>query len=100
MNAKYATREERNVISCYIIVLDTGHPQVSLSQPPEPESSISQQLVVVGYLLYQLQLNCQRNQFLIFNNKDIVLSMESQEFKVRGRQMVDYIIQYLEVKLT
>ena len=100
MNAKYATREEKNVISCYIIVLDTGQPQVSLSQPPEPESSISQQLVVVGYLLHQLQLNCQRNRFLIFNNKDIVLSMESQEFKVRGRQMVDYIIQYLEVKLT
>ena len=100
MNAKYATREEKNVISCYIIVLDTGQPQVSLSQPPEPESSISQQLVVVGYLLYQLQLNCQQNRFLIFNNKDIVLSMESQEFKVRGRQMVDYIIQYLEVKLT
>ena len=99
MNAKYATREEKNVISCYIIVLDTGQPQVSLSQPPEPESSISQQLVVVGYLLHQLQLNCQRNRFLIFNNKDIVLSMESQEFKVRGRQMVDYIIQYLEVKL-
>ena len=25
--------------------------------------------------------------------------MDSQEFKVRGRQMVDYIIQYLEVAL-
>ena len=25
--------------------------------------------------------------------------MDSQEFKVRGRQMVDYIIQYLEVSL-
>ena len=25
--------------------------------------------------------------------------MDGQEFKVRGRQMVDYIIQYLEVKL-
>ena len=25
--------------------------------------------------------------------------MESEEFKVRGRQMVDYIIQYLEVRL-
>ena len=26
-------------------------------------------------------------------------NMDSQEFKVRGRQMVDYIIQYLEVSL-
>ena len=25
--------------------------------------------------------------------------MDSQEFKVRGRQMVDYIIQYLEARL-
>ena len=25
--------------------------------------------------------------------------MDSQEFKVRGRQMVDYIIQYLEVSV-
>ena len=25
--------------------------------------------------------------------------MDSQEFKVRGRQMVDYIIQYLEVRI-
>ena len=28
-----------------------------------------------------------------------VVNMDSQEFKVRGRQMVDYIIQYLEVRI-
>ena len=26
--------------------------------------------------------------------------MDGQEFKVRGRQMVDYIIQYLEVEIS
>ena len=30
---------------------------------------------------------------------DLWSDMDGQEFKVRGRQMVDYIIQYLEVKL-
>ena len=30
---------------------------------------------------------------------DLWSDMDGQEFKVRGRQMVDYIIQYLEVEI-